>query len=965
MMKSKKPLKAIKLALLNIALFMLSACGGGGESTPAPTPVVSYTVGGSISGLAATVVLQNNSGNDLSIAADGNFSFTASIPSGNAYSVTVKTQPSNPTQTCTVTNGSGSVTNSNILNIDVSCSTNRYVISYSVSGLSGSGLMVQNASNGMAVVGDGTYSFSSAVASGRSYDVYVAQQPSNPVQSCTVANASGVVTNANITAPIVTCITPPLQTPRFAYVANYNSTDISGYAVNAMNGELTPLSGSPFATSSAPNAIAVDPSGKFAYVANSNEEISAYSINTTTGTLTEISGSPFATTLRSMSIAVDPSGKFVYVANSGNGGAGHVSAYAINPTTGALQPVPGSPFAAGLTPYSVSVDPAGKFVYVANADSNNVSAFVINPTTGALVAVSGSPFTAGAVPFSVAIDPAGKFAYVPNADSIYVSAYSINTITGALTQLSGSPIAVGLFPVSIAIDPSGKFAFVAKGPAAEVGVFAIDSTSGALTEVTGSPFSTSGYATSITVDPSGNFAYVAHGSNNNVSAYAINRATGALTAVVGSPFVTGMGAISIVITGSNSPAPQTCAVPSGAGTTHVGVNSAETWTEAGSPHNLPFDITINAAVTIEPCAVVRIGAGKTVTIPQIGSITASGTATQPVTIEALTTGQAWASIRNLGGTLSLTHTVITDGGAPLNTTPQIAGAIHMQSSSNIGTLHLDNVEIVDSRSQGVYITDSRGFDATSQNLSVRGSVSFPVHVTARVIGSIPSGNYLGNGRDQIAISGSGGAVLSNQTMRNLGVPYHVGSGLDGGRLDVNSQVSGTVAVLTIEPGVTIQFPPGGTLKIDPIQGTAAARGALVAIGTPSQPIIFTSDQGSQSAAGDWLGISFGGATNSQSTIQHVRVEFAGGQSSASSDSCLYPGRTGVNDAAIRFFGPPQNQLITDTEIAFSARDGIDRGWRSDLQPDFLSTNTFTSVAGCKQSVPRTLAGACPVNPSCP
>jgi len=50
---------------------------------------------------------------------------------------------------------------------------------------------------------------------------------------------------------------------------------------------------------------------------------------------------------------------------------------------------------------SVAVAPEGGFVYVVNADSNNVSGYTINPTTGALTAISGSPFAAGSRPFSV------------------------------------------------------------------------------------------------------------------------------------------------------------------------------------------------------------------------------------------------------------------------------------------------------------------------------------------------------------------------------------------------------------------------------------------------------------------------------------------------------------------------------------------------------------------------------------
>jgi hypothetical protein len=172
-------------------------------------------------------------------------------------------------------------------------------------------------------------------------------------------------------------------------------------------------------------------------------------------------------------------------------------------------------------------------------------------------------------------------------------------------------------------------------------------------------------------------------------------------------------------------------------------------------------------------------------------------------------------------------------------------------------------------------------------------------------------------------------------------------------------------VLTIEAGVTVRFPPGGNLNVDTGNGTNPARGALIAIGgsAPSQVIVFSSDQAAPKA-GDWLGINFNGAVDARTTMQNTRVEYAGGASVTGGNSCPFPG-IAINDAAIRIFGPPLTQFISQSEIRSSARFGIDRGWRADLQPDFLATNTFTAVAACKQTTPRTANGVCPAAPPCP
>lgn len=96
-------------------------------------------------------------------------------------------------------------------------------------------------------------------------------------------------------------------------------------------------------------------------------------------------------------LAVEPSGHFAYVANSGSD---TVSAYTINAGTGLLTPI-GLPIATGQIPFSVAVEPLGHFAYVANISSDNVSAYTINATTGALKPIAGSPFKAGSNPVSI------------------------------------------------------------------------------------------------------------------------------------------------------------------------------------------------------------------------------------------------------------------------------------------------------------------------------------------------------------------------------------------------------------------------------------------------------------------------------------------------------------------------------------------------------------------------------------
>ena len=81
--------------------------------------VQSYTIGGTVSGLSGTVLLQDNGGDTLSLSSNGSFTFAAPVASGAGYSVTVKSYPSG--QICTVSGGSGTVGSANVTNVAVSC----------------------------------------------------------------------------------------------------------------------------------------------------------------------------------------------------------------------------------------------------------------------------------------------------------------------------------------------------------------------------------------------------------------------------------------------------------------------------------------------------------------------------------------------------------------------------------------------------------------------------------------------------------------------------------------------------------------------------------------------------------------------------------------------------------------------------------------------------------------------------
>jgi 6-phosphogluconolactonase (cycloisomerase 2 family) len=232
--------------------------------------------------------------------------------------------------------------------------------------------------------------------------------------------------------------------------------------------------------------------------------------------------------------------KFLYMPQSDSS---TIQAFAIDRTTGTLNPISGNPFPS-VSADSVGSDPAGRFLFAGSDTTGLVSVFQINATTGALTAAPGSPFSAFNLDFAhtLSVDGSGKFLYVGQGSHFLpIYAFSIDQNTGALSQVIGSPF--GLNVAGVRTDFTGKYTV---GLSAVVGdnhlyVFAIDATTGALAPVTGSPFATSATTPyDLRVHPSSQFVYsFGQDVNGNIAAiegFQLDPTTGALTPLTGSPF---------------------------------------------------------------------------------------------------------------------------------------------------------------------------------------------------------------------------------------------------------------------------------------------------------------------------------------------------------------------------------------------------------------------------------------------
>ena len=344
-----------------------------------------------------------------------------------------------------------------------------------------------------------------------------------------------------------------LYAQNFVYTDNNNfgPNTVTAFSV-AANGALTPVAGSPFATGGtgtdrgffASNRARTCVVGSRLYITNEgSDNVSGFNINPTTGALTPVPGSPFATGGASSGIGISldctRDGHFLIAASSGSS---NITVFSIA-ADGSLTPVAGSPFPAGGEPDGIRVSPAGPFLAVALADVDRVAMFSI-AANGALTPVPGSPFASPAtgIVTGIEINCAGTILFAAQAGGpgTAVDVFSIGA-NGALTLIqSFYNMALGSNSNVAVLSPNQQFLFVSNQASNTITVFNV-APNGMLSPLAGSPFADPGGASpqQLATDQAGTFLY-ANNENGVVSVFSI-AANGALSSVAGSPFAAGSG----------------------------------------------------------------------------------------------------------------------------------------------------------------------------------------------------------------------------------------------------------------------------------------------------------------------------------------------------------------------------------------------------------------------------------------
>ncbi len=338
-----------------------------------------------------------------------------------------------------------------------------------------------------------------------------------------------------VCASIATWVGCSSTSNRFVYAAipgGAGGGQIVVYREDPNSGVLTQLAGSPIAAGQGVQSLAIHPSNKFMYAANSGEgDISLYTISSTGG-LTEVtprtSVAPggVAPTL----LAMDAAGGFLYV---GNSGSNNISVFSIAAGTGALTPV-GTPFPIGITPLNMALAPSGNVLYVTGGGSAGVPGFVeafsLVQGVPQSAGIPGSPFSVGSGPYGLAISQSGSFLYVANTVDSSISEFAINP-DGSLSVISGSPIGQQFKdPAALLIDKSAKYLYVANQGSSNLAGYSIGS-DGTLALLTTSPFGAGAQPGVIATDSGGKYLFVGNQSSAVLQSFSLDSGTGTLTSV--------------------------------------------------------------------------------------------------------------------------------------------------------------------------------------------------------------------------------------------------------------------------------------------------------------------------------------------------------------------------------------------------------------------------------------------------
>lgn len=395
------------------------------------------------------------------------------------------------------------------------------------------------------------------------------------------------------------------------------------------------------------------------------------------------------------------------------------------------------------------------------------------------------------------------------------------------------------------------------------------------------------------------------------------------------------------------------------------VTASETWAGDGLVHHVTAGITVRpgATLTLAPCAVVKVNTGQLLTLlgapGQPAKLVSLGTAARRVLITNFTAGQRWGGWRNLSAeaTFELAYTTLENAGTGTSHGATLDLRANGKSESEaIPVLKADHLVISGSLGTGVVMASAAAFTADSTELTVTGGGGtvnggdYALELNPIAAGTLPTLSLSGNAHDAIRVSAGSLYISRDLTLKNRGVPYY----FSFDRVRVTDQAGVVTPVLTIEPGVELRFDDYLVVGAENV-GVSSNPGRLIALGTPTQRITFTSAKPTRAPA-DWPGVWLLNAAGSR--LENVDLDFAGGMNGISSSNCK---PVGTNDNAALFIGQSGGGYISApsdfvaVRISSSASHGINSMWQAAGSGPVLAGGfTFNGLGGCSQTRNRLL-----------
>jgi len=291
--------------------------------------------------------------------------------------------------------------------------------------------------------------------------IYVANQAASSIGGFVIGTGTLAAVNGSPLAPgykpLSMAVTPNNS---LLYVGAANGIFV--YFINSDGSLTVPSTGSQPAGVSAP-ALTISPDGQWLIALDGlTQQLDIFQINSSTGALTSVNApttySPASGTWQPSDVRVSPDGTLIFAAL---GAAGDV-VFTFNTTNGVatLTQTLGTGNVQ-TADFGLAVDAKTGFLYFARSGTNGGVAVYSIGAGGLLNPVTGTPFAAGSGTFSVVLDKTGTYVYAANRTDGTVSGYTIvpgaTTAALSLTPLNGSPYTSGLGVQSIGIDSTNKY----------------------------------------------------------------------------------------------------------------------------------------------------------------------------------------------------------------------------------------------------------------------------------------------------------------------------------------------------------------------------------------------------------------------------------------------------------------------------------------------------------------------------